>query len=310
MITSRTSLILGFPKQTIICSPPDPTYYRCRNCDTNLTSNTPQNKYQIQKQIQKTVRVSSSEYLMNKASLNAYRSPLLETKVNWNQQSDRPIPSVSKSTIPTGYHTTLNNRHFSQTSSRPGCQTPGGIGCDIKHNSYQRYLLRLKGIKPLRRGIIPPTFFVPNLPFQRSSPMYGDKQLKTSIVSGCSCFPNNDSTLFSFPNGNDVLNNAPPFTFAVGMKVYAIENPSLKKYTQGIILESLDNNSFLVQFNKTGSTQWFPPSELFPSYQCNTPPPLNLYDRLILSTNGTEDLKLELNAICQLKYTISNQPYF
>lgn len=64
--------------------------------------------------------------------------------VCWNQQSDRPVPSVQRGIIPTG-QSSLNRRHTSVTSSRPGCQTPGGAGCDIKHNSYDRYLNRLKG---------------------------------------------------------------------------------------------------------------------------------------------------------------------
>lgn len=33
----------------------------------------------------------------------------------------------------------------SLTRDRPGSQAPGGSGVDIKHNSYARYLARLKG---------------------------------------------------------------------------------------------------------------------------------------------------------------------
>ena len=161
-------------------------YYKCRSCDTNLTSNTPATRYQIQKRIQNTVRVPSSEYLMNKAALNVVAGPVGK-EVCWNQQSDRPVPSVQKATIPTGTFTSMNGRHTSHTSSRPGCQTPGGIGCDIKHNSYDRYLNRLKGKKVLKRGIIPPTFALPYIPFNRAYPVYGSKLMKTSIVAGCYC---------------------------------------------------------------------------------------------------------------------------
>jgi hypothetical protein len=67
--------------------------------------------------------------------------------VCWNQMSDRIVPSVQKAVVPTGINSSSNRRHSSVTSSRPGCQAPGGIGCDIKHNSYDRYLNRLKGKK-------------------------------------------------------------------------------------------------------------------------------------------------------------------
>jgi len=121
---------------------------------------------------------------MNKAALSVVPS---SKEVCWNQQSDRPVPSVQKATIPTGTFTSMNGRHTSHTSSRPGCQTPGGIGCDIKHNSYDRYLNRLKGKKVLKREIIPPAFALPYIPFNPAYPVYGSKLMKTSIVAGCVC---------------------------------------------------------------------------------------------------------------------------
>jgi len=50
-------------------------YYRLRNCDTNLTTNTPSSQYQKQKIIQKTVRVDSSQYTMNLAALAGFKNP-------------------------------------------------------------------------------------------------------------------------------------------------------------------------------------------------------------------------------------------
>jgi hypothetical protein len=64
--------------------------------------------------------------------------------------------------------------------------SPGGIGVDIKHNSYERYLNKLKGKAPLRRGIIPPRYGEP-IPFNRAFPVYGGKTVKTAIVNGCDC---------------------------------------------------------------------------------------------------------------------------
>ena len=185
------------------------SYYRYRNCDTNLNANTPANRYQLQKQIQKTVRVSSSEYAMNKAALNATTK---EKHVPWNQQSDRALPSVQKSTIPTGTNTSMNKKHTSQTSSRPGTQTPGGIGCDIKHNSYDRYLNRLKGAKAFKRESLPDIFYLPSLPFNQAYPIYGSKLVKTAIVHGggpsdqgcveCTSSTNNTNT-----NTTNITNN-------------------------------------------------------------------------------------------------------
>jgi hypothetical protein len=165
----------------------DPYYYRRRTCNTNLTGSSPADQYQRLKLIQNTVRVYSSLYTMNLAGLTAYKQPTAVTHgVCWNQMSDRPFPSVQKATVPTGFYHSLNNRHHSVTSSRPGGQTPGGIGCDIKHNSYDRYLNRLKGKGPLRLGVIPPTFGEP-IPFNNAFPVYGGKTVKTSIVNDCYC---------------------------------------------------------------------------------------------------------------------------
>jgi hypothetical protein len=163
-------------------------YYRCRNCDTNLTSNSPENQYQRQKIIQKTVRVPASLYTMNLGSLNAYVKPKSDTYgVCWNQMSDRPIPSFQKSIVPTGNNNSLNLKHRSVTSSKPGSQSPGGYGVDIKHNCYDRYLNRLKGKSALRRGVIPPNIGAPYIPFNRAYPIYGGKITKTSIINDCVC---------------------------------------------------------------------------------------------------------------------------
>jgi hypothetical protein len=145
-----------------------------------LDCNNPHKKateqYQTQKIIQNTVRIDASLYTSNIGPLSSYKKPLERNQnVNWNQMSDRPVPSVQKATVPTG-SSSLNRRHTSVTSSRPGCQTPGGVGVDIKHNSYERYLNRIKGMGPLRRESKPAPF-----------PLYGGKRMKTNIVNGCVC---------------------------------------------------------------------------------------------------------------------------
>ncbi len=89
-----------------------------------------------QKRVQNVVRVPSSLYTMNVGALNAYQPACVAPiKVGWNQMSDRVAPAVQKAFV----------SFRSSKSLRPGALTPGGVGCDIKHNSYERRLLKLKG---------------------------------------------------------------------------------------------------------------------------------------------------------------------
>ena len=147
-----------------------------RRCDTNLTSNTPSVKTQIQKIIQNVVRVPSSLYTMNLGALTSYRNPY----VNWNRMSDRGQASVQKTYVPGGGGLIGGNSTRSAiTRCRPGALSPGGVGCDIKHNSYVRYLNRLKGRGPLRRGVVG----------IGNQAMTGAKIVNYGIVAGCDCPP-------------------------------------------------------------------------------------------------------------------------
>ena len=182
--------------------------YSCRNCNSNLAGNDPASQYQRQKIIQNTVRVYASLYTANLGALTAYKRPLPTPQlveqagtvyevpggVNWNQMSDRYRPSVQVSKTASGstYHPS-STRH-TIVRNRPNALSPGGVGVDIKHNSYHRYLNRLKGKGPIRRGVIPPRYGEP-IPFNRAYPVYGGKTFKTNIVTGCDCpdIPNNES---------------------------------------------------------------------------------------------------------------------
>lgn len=174
--------------------------YNCRECNQNLASDNPASQYQRQKLIQNTVRVPSSLYTMNLAGLSGYQKPsstyqlieqsetpyLAPPRVNWNQMSDRAKPSKQfvKTNSGSTYHSS-STRH-TIVRNRPGAMSPGGIGVDIKHNSYERRLNKLKGKTVLRRGIIPPGYGTPIL-FNRAEPIYGGKIIKTSIINGCDC---------------------------------------------------------------------------------------------------------------------------
>ncbi len=138
-------------------------------------------QYQRLKQIQNTVRVAASLYTMNLASLSAYQTSLDETQtvlnsgtpyvggggVNWNQMSDRKVPHVQKVVTASRGKSSVKN---TITRLRPGAGSPGGIGVDIKHNCYERYLNRLKA-GYLVRGHVPSNY------------LDETKNLKTSIVS-------------------------------------------------------------------------------------------------------------------------------
>jgi len=107
-----------------------------------------QNNIYNVKRIENTVRVPSSEYTMNKSALNVYTPPKSQfAYVNWNQMSDRAVPGVTHSNVPSHGNSTKN----SLTRLRPGSMSAGGSkGVDMKHGSYDRYLARLKGKSVLR----------------------------------------------------------------------------------------------------------------------------------------------------------------
>jgi hypothetical protein len=246
---SITEAVYNYPSKQADLKP---IIYRLRSCDTNMTSNTPANQYQKLKLIQNTVRVQSSLYTMNLGALSAYSNPTAKTyNVCWNQMSDRTVPSVQKTVVPTGTNNTLNGRHRSVTSSRPGCQSPGGIGCDIKHNSYDRYLNRIKAKNPLRRGPVPSNFGNP-ITFNCAYPIYGGKVLKTNIISGCDCPIETPKTTYeeSIPLYYDPLYQAYPVSeevFGVGQFVYAMKTGTTY-YTKATVIKVNSDGTYKIEF--------------------------------------------------------------
>ena len=288
IITGKTSIVFNNPNKEVGLPP---YYYRYRNCDTNLNGNTRADQYQKLKLIQNTVRVQGSLYTANLGPLSAYKKPASNWQAHqygvcWNQMSDRPVPSVQRASVPTGYNTSLNRRHTSVTSSKPGSQTPGGIGCDIKHNSYDRYLNRLKGKGPLRRGKIPSTFGAP-IPFNPAYPVYGGKTVKTNIVSGCDCpigtpasYFQQDVYAYTDPHYQpDPSNNY--YVYSVGSLVYAkystntyyskgvitaiSDNPPVSTSTYTVLLTIIDASGNKVTVSQPGYTA----NQLIPYFNCD-----------------------------------------
>ena len=94
-----------------------------------------------QKRIWNTVRVPASLYTTNKACLNVYNG-----RNSWNRQSDRNTMSITNRNVPSRGNSTKT----SITRCRPGSCSAKGKGVDIKHNSYDRYLAKLKGRGPAK----------------------------------------------------------------------------------------------------------------------------------------------------------------
>ena len=136
----------------------DPAPTQCKSC----TCSSPQgccihsieDNMALQKKIWRQVRVAPSLYMnnltaitvegphtdpSNNPSSNAPRKQY--AYVNWNQSSDRAVPSIQRAYRPSRG----NSTRASLTRHRPGAGGPSGKGVDIKHNSYARYLARKNG---------------------------------------------------------------------------------------------------------------------------------------------------------------------
>lgn len=259
-----------------------PYYYRYRSCNPNFPNRTqtsvsgfsPADQYQKLKIIQHAVRIPGSLYTANLGPLTVYRKPIVDPSrelygVCWNQMSDRPVPSVQRATVPTGSFTSMNRRHTSVTSSRPGCQTPGGKGCDIKHNSYDRYLNRIKGKAPMRRGVVPPAFGAP-IPFNPAYPVYGGKTLKTNIIDSCVCpqdtIEQQNQRLYDNPMWQPYP--ATEYGFQVGDYVYAVQT-GMTAYTRAIVTSISPEGVYTIQFDNGTIQQVANVDELLVYFPCN-----------------------------------------
>ena len=133
-----------------VCSdrPNNGTDVPCVRCVCSDSGCTPLLNSQLMLQaenrrIYNTSRIRSSEFMMNKAAFNVFADRGTSSKFTWNQSSDRVEAGNPKTAI---VPTRSNSVRGTKTGIRPGSQAPGGSGVDIKHNSYDRYLLRKKGI--------------------------------------------------------------------------------------------------------------------------------------------------------------------
>jgi hypothetical protein len=164
------------------------TFRGCKGCSRSACQG-PVPHYQNQQRIWGAARVPASLYQMNLAALSAYRPPmpveqlvaqpggapyLVPAHTFWHQLSDRPRPSVQAVKTASGSAYRGSSTRRTIVRLRPGATSPGGEGVDIKHGSYERYLNKLKGRGPVRRGAPAAV-----------APREGDKRLKPGIVAGC-----------------------------------------------------------------------------------------------------------------------------
>ena len=248
----------------------------CLSCNGNLSAGDPASQYQRLKIIQNTVRVPSSLYTSDLGALNVYQFPQSATGVNWNQMSDKS----NRHSQPVNVSSHGSSTRRTITRHRPNASTPGGLGVDIKHNSYYRYMDRLKAKKPIRRGDIPPKFGSP-IVFNCAYPIYGGKTMKTSIVNGCNCpnlpYESNESQLY-------VTYYTPSMLFKPGCSTCSFNAGNYiytKKSVYGQFLRALItavdlvHNIFTIQFDD-GTIETKLGSDIQANFICSCPGNVNV----------------------------------
>lgn len=258
----------------------------CRNCNANLASDNPASQYQRQKIIQRTVRVQSSLYTMNLAGLSSYQSPLSTSQIveqagtpyfvpkntNWNQMSDRASPAVQRVKTGSGSGYRSNSTKHSIMRERPGALSPGGIGVDIKHNSYNRYLNKLKGKSPLRRGIVSPN------PLTQ-----GGKNIKTVIVNGCDCSSKNTDELIYKPVSNaiqDLIMNI-SYQFTVGDFIWAKRDIGGNNLWDKAIIKNIEDDIYTIEFVNDGTTTITNKNEIIIYFKCDCQERISFVDTIL-----------------------------
>ena len=153
-----------------------PLTAQCRGCVQSSSNNDNSASQEIrQRRIWGLVRTSSSMYNSNLSAVAVRGGSNNDPQsiyggVNWNQMSDRAVPSVIPSTM---------NVPRNRTRHRPGASGSGGVkanGVDVKHDSYARYLARrkAKNVKTIKTTPLP-------------DPIYGNKQYSLGMIAECAC---------------------------------------------------------------------------------------------------------------------------
>ena len=172
--------------------------FGCQSCTDGAS------KYQTDKIIRNMVRTRASLYTMNLATCNVYNNINSVNNVNWNQMSDRNNAHIQKNIVPTRASSTRQTI----TRNRPGAGSPGGVGVDVKHNSYDRHLARLKG-----------------------------KSCSKNMVASCNASAN-----------YDVVSTYVVFEFMVGDFCWALNNTLGPFFKAKIMAIDYNNDVYTIQF--------------------------------------------------------------
>ena len=155
----------------------------CNTCDPETISENsfhradslciPNPTYQndiTQRRIWNQVRQTSSGRLQQLSAVTSGVEFLKnQTNVNWHQRSDRFMASRQPQLHPTHG----NSLKSTLTSGKPGSASPGGIGCDVKHDSYARYLNKIKAQTVSKQTTVV------------AQPLYGNKRFATGYATTC-----------------------------------------------------------------------------------------------------------------------------
>lgn len=212
---------------------------------------------------------SDTYQLVEQAGTSYYAPP----RVNWNQMSDRAKPANQLTKVASGstYHSS-STKH-SITRDRPGAMSPGGIGVDIKHNSYERRLNRLKGKNVLRRGVIPPNYGSP-IPFNRAYPVYGGKVIKTSIINNCDCpeiINNLEANKQIYGSESNAIQDnilSIKYEYNIGDFVWAKKNINDTKLYKALII-NINNSIYTIEFVDDNTIINTQASSLLIYFDCN-----------------------------------------
>ncbi len=302
------------PKENII--------FRKQGAYNRLQSTDPASQYLKQQLIFGSKYRDSSFYDMNLAALTAYTPPSQTEQIvtqndtpyyvppntYWNQQSDRPFPANQKAVTASGstYHSSSTKHSIMRM--RPGAMSPGGKGVDIKHNSYNRYLNKLKGSAPLRQGPIPPNFGLP-IPFNRAYPIYGGKTFKVGLIAQCNCSKNGITEKQIYGNPLSSIQDqilSVTYHFSVGDYVWAKKNIATDTFYKAQIKE-ITNNTFVVEFTDDNTIQVVSSNDVFIYTDCNCNYEEPVIDQ-ILDGKYTQEL-FETSKLCVLTNTAVNTPY-
>ena len=167
------------------------TCTNCTNSDYTIDSLCNKSYRNLQldtnnKVITNLVRIPSSLYTNNLESVVVSHNLFTNLQSDYmgnpagSQSSDRARFSGSKLIFNRTVPSRGNSTKRSKTSMRPGSQAPGGVGVDVKHNSYQRYLLKKKGLSALQGS-------------KNKSLGINDKRIqnnkfrKGEVIAGCNC---------------------------------------------------------------------------------------------------------------------------